>query len=372
MAPAFSPLPALSFHRGTGPRRVANLAFSEILIVWALRRYTARSLSREARAAAVAPEFARAFGLAGLETTLAAFARVADALVRAARLPQAVSLPEDDRVNPTEEALLSVLAALQQGKAAQARALSEWCLLPEGRGGFLTAAGELARAMREAGQMIPYEAPRRLHLALSARADDAPPLPTAGDLASLTAGERGLAAGVRIWVLAFRQQEGPLAAVRDHFDRLFNAEDRHDGSPWGGPLWGDRRSGADAGLSLHAVLRNTTLATTRPVDVRCPACPGLSPDEARLIDAVAWLQRDIAEPASAALGDWLPPAAVRLSLGPARGLAHALLAAEQVLPMREWDLAALESAAQVHNREPAPAEEAQLPATQRSGAPTLH
>src|SRR3546814_8025063 len=76
-----------------------------------------------------------------------------------------------------------------------------------------------------------------------------------------------------------------------HFEQQFNAP---------GALWGDRRSGDDAGLSLHSVLRNTTLAATRSVDVRCPTCPGLSPDEARLLDAVAWLQRDIAEPAEAA------------------------------------------------------------------------
>ena len=367
MAPALSALPALSFHRGTGPRCVANLAFSEVLVIWALRRYAARSLSREARAAAVAPEFARAFGLARLEDTLEAFSRIADGLIRSARLPQAVSLLEDDRINPTEEALLSTLAALQQGETGQARALSEWCLLPRGRDGFLAAAGELARAMREAGQMIPYEAPRRHHLTLSAAAVDTAPLPPVADVASLTAGERGLAAGVRAWVSAFRQQADTLAAARQHFDRLFNAEDGQDGR-----LWGDRRSGADAGLSLHAILRNTTLAASRPVDVRCPACPALSPDEARLIDAIAWLQRDIAEPAGTALGDWLPPAALRLSMSPARGLAHALLAAERVLPLRDWDLAALTAAAQTHNRETTAVEEAQASAAQRPGAPTLH
>src|SRR3546814_13737720 len=81
-------------------------------------------------------------------------------------------------------------------------------------------------------------------------------------------------------------QEDALRSARTHFEQQFNAP---------GALWGDRRSGDDAGLSLHSVLRNTTLAATRSVDVRCPTCPGLSPDEARLLDAVAWLQRDIAE-----------------------------------------------------------------------------
>ena len=366
MDSAFSALngsayPALPRPRGAAPRCVANLAFSEILVIWALRRYSNCRLGVEARAAIIAPEFSRAFGLARLEETLSAFAALADSLTRAARLPQALSAVEDDRINATEEAVLSALAAFQRDEAAQAESLGEWCLLPAGRAGFIAGARRLALTMREAGHMIPYEAPRRRALGLDGAADSDRPLPAAGDLAALQPSERGLVTGLRLWVAAFRQQDDSLAVVRSHFEEQFNASDS---------LWGERRSGGDAGLSLHAILRNTTLAATRPVDVHCPTCPALSPDEARLLEAVAWLQREIAEPAQTALGDWLTPAALRLSLSPARGLAHALLAAEEILPLRDWDFTALTPAAGAAADDGAPAED---PQPQAAGtAPTLH
>jgi len=354
-----SAFPALPSERGAAPRSVAHLAFPEILVIWALRRYTACRLPREARVGILAPEFSRAFGLARLEDTLAAFVRLADSLAVAARLPQALSVLEDDRINPTEEALLATLAALQHGESAQAAALSEWSLLPAGRTAFLAAAESLARALREAGHKLPYEAPRRRTLGADPLTDTL--LPHAAAANDLRPAERAVVIAVRVWVAAFRKQENALEAARAEFERQFSAC---------GSLWGDPRPGGDAGLSLHAVLRNTTLAATRPVDVRCAACPGLSPDEARLLEAAAWLQRNITEPAQVALGDWLPPAAVRLTLSSARGLGQALLAAELPLPLRAWDFAALAAAA-----EPGPsghAEEAEWRAARSRTAPTLH
>lgn len=360
MDSALTAFPALPLAPGAAPRSVANLAFPEILVIWALRRYTACSpLPREARTAILAPEFSRAFGLARLEETLAAFVRLADNLASAARLPQALSVLEDDRINPTEEALLATLAALQQGEAAQAAALSEWGLLPCGRAAFLAAAESLAQALREAGHRLPYQVPRRRTLASGPKSDS--PLPSAAAAADLRPAERVVIAALRVWVSAFRGQQDALEAARAEFARQFNAS---------GTLWGDPRPGGDAGLSLHAVLRNTTLAATRPVDVRCPACPGLSPDEARLLQAVAWLQRDVAEPAQAALGDWLAPAAVRLTLSSARGLGQAMLAAELPLPLRGWDFAALAAAAEPGPT--SPSEETEWRAASGGTAPTLH
>src|SRR3546814_14361053 len=75
----------------------------------------------------------RSLGIARLEQVLAAFAGLADSLASAARLPQALSLLEDDRINATEEALLAALAALQHGAAARAAALSERSLAQTGR-----------------------------------------------------------------------------------------------------------------------------------------------------------------------------------------------------------------------------------------------
>lgn len=368
MDSAPSAFPALPRRRGDAPRSVVHLAFAEILVIWALRRYGACQLPREGRTAVIASEFSRAFGLARLEETLTAFAGLADSLAANARLPQAKSQVEDDRINPTEEAVLSALAALQHGSERQAEALCEWCLRPAGRAAFLAGARCLARSLREAGHTLPYEAPRRRSLALDAAA--VPQLPAADSVTDLQPAERELVTALRLWVAAFTRQEDPLHAARQHFEQQFNS----DGTQ--APIWGDRRPGGDAGLSLHAVLRNTTLAASRPVDVRCPTCPGLSPDEARLLAAIAWLQCDLSGPAEAALGDWLPPAALRLSLTPARGLAQALLIMERPLPLRDWDFAALAAAAK-----PAPhsesgqgdeAVETEWHAAPRSSAPTLH
>src|SRR3546814_15596458 len=93
-----SAFPARPHGDSPAPRTVANLAFPEILVIWALRRYTGCGLSREARTAVVAAEFSRAFGLARLAGPLAAFARLADSLAGAARLPPAPSLLEAARL----------------------------------------------------------------------------------------------------------------------------------------------------------------------------------------------------------------------------------------------------------------------------------
>jgi hypothetical protein len=375
MDSARSAFPALPRGPGNAPRCVAHLAFAEILVIWALRRYNACQLSREGRTAAIAPEFSRALGLARLEETLTAFAGLADSLAAAARLPQAQSQIEDDRINPTEEAVLSALAALQHGAERQAAALCEWCLLPAGRKGFLAGARCLARSLREAGHTIPYQAPKRRSFALDTAAEEARPLPTAQAMSDLKPAEHELVTALRLWVAAFTRQEDPLHAARRHFERQFNGDAGGEPTP-GGRIWGDPRPGGDAGLSLHAVLRNTTLAATRSVDVRCPTCPGFSPDEARLLCAVAWLQRDVDGPAECALGDWLAPAALRLSMHPARGLAQSLLVMERLLPLRDWDFTALEAAAAPPPRDgKAPDDErgeTEWQVAERSGAPTLH
>jgi hypothetical protein len=375
MDSARSAFPALPRGRGDAPRSVAHLAFAEILVIWALRRYNACRLSREGPTAAIAPEFSRAFGLARLEETLTAFAGLADSLAAAARLPQAQSQIDDDRINPTEEAVLAALAALQHGAERQAAALCEWCLLPTGRRGFLDGARCLARSLREAGHTLPYQVPKRRSFALDTAAEQASPLPTATAISDLKPAEHELVTALRVWVAAFTRQGDPLHAARRHFEQRFNDDTGAELTP-GDRIWGDPRPGGDAGLSLHAVLRNTTLAATRSVDVRCPTCPGLSPDEARLLAAVAWLQRDLSGPAASALGDWLPPAALRLSMNPARGLAQALLVMERRLPLRDWDFAALAAAAGPAPREGKapddPHSETEWQAAERSGAPTLH
>jgi hypothetical protein len=356
--------PALPRTQGAEPRCVAHLAFAEILVIWALRRFASARRPQEARVEMIAGEFSRAFGLAVLEDALSAFEAVAGSLVTAARLPQAISPVEDDRINATEEALLGVLAAFQQGERRRARALGEWCLLPQGRARFLDGAESLALCLAEAGHRIPYTAPLRPGLMLKRSPEREDLLPSVKNLADLTAPERGAVTALRLWVSAYRQNADAQGAVRRHFERQFNSCE--EGTQ---RLRGDRQGGEDAGLSLHAILRNTTLAASRPVDVRCPACPELSPDEARLLEALAWLQRDCAGPANLALGDWLPPAALRLTMKAAGGLARHLLMAEQPVPLRDWDFAEMASAQEPPQRPAATAEPAAMP---HRLSPTLH
>ena len=79
--------------------------------------------------------------------------------------------------------------------------------------------------------------------------------------------------GVRLWVHVLKCHGDALAALRTHFE--FHAM-------------------PDAAMSLDAILDHSRLSATRPIDVRCPKCPGLSPDEARLLHAtVVTIDRQI-------------------------------------------------------------------------------
>lgn len=312
------------------PRIVANLAFPEIIVVWALRHSLAAGTAgnnagkarghcadkqREAR---IAPEFSRALGLARLEESLAALANLSHSLSWAGRLPQAAAAVNDDRVTAREEAVLATLSAFQHGETALAQRLSEWLVRRSEQRRFAGAARQLAEIMAEAGQFIPHDPTRPQPLGRQSE------IAGVTDWQSLTASERHVVSGLRLWVDAFKNDEDPLNCLR----RLFG-----------------RPGAADPALSLHTILRNTTLSALRSIDVRCRKCPGLSPDEARLLDCLAWLQREMPEPATAALAAWLPPAALRLSLDAARGLASGLMLDGQILPLRDWDYVALEAAA---------------------------
>ena len=314
------------------PRIVANLAVSEIIVVWALRHSLADNKPRGETDARIAPEFARALGLARLEKSLASLATLVDCLAVAGRRPQVTAAIDDDRVTVREEAVLALLSAYQHDDAALAAGLGDWLVIRSEQRRFTAAARALAEIMAEAGQFIPPSPPSkrpRGPRALSLRQGGFKPseperLPSVNSPHDLTGPERHLLDGLRLWLQAFKKNGDTREAVRRHF-----------GAP----------AGTDPGLGLHTVLRNTTLAASRAVDVRCRHCPGLSPDEARLLDAVAWLQREAVEPAAAALSSWLPPSALRLTLDAARGLATGLLLQGRTLPLRDWDFTALEAAA---------------------------
>ena len=311
------------------PRIVANLAFAEILIVWSLRQMLARTDDEGFQESRIAESLSRAFGLARVEDALTALTALASGLCGEGRLGDRFAAVDDDRVTATEEAVLATLAAYQHRESGRAGRLIEWLVQRPAQQRLAAAAHGLATIMTEAGHRLPNNRGQdpRLQSALLMSPQSTPgaqqaDLPHAGGSESLTAPERHLLLGLRLWVGAFKDSKDALGAVRQYFG--------HD-------------AGTDAGLSLHAILRNTTLTALRQVDVRCRQCPGLSADEARLLDSIARLQRDNVDAHELALAAWMPPGALRFSLDAARGLAMALSFQGQILPRRRWDFAALEA-----------------------------
>ncbi len=147
-----------------------------------------------------------------------------------------------------------------------------------------------------------------------------PPLralaPSADRMVDLTPVERLTVLALRGWVGAIKRGEGEPNDLPELFAQL---------------------GAADAAPALAGLLRLTSATAMRQVDVRCVGCPHLSPDEARVLMAVAGLQRRELEPAFEALSAWLPPRAITIGLDMARDIALALDRAGQALPMRRWD-----------------------------------
>lgn len=79
---------------------------------------------------------------------------------------------------------------------------------------------------------------------------------------------------------------------------------------------------------LHGFLRTLATAASRSIDIRCPNCAHVSPDEAALVRLIDAFQRDAIGEAAMLLSDWLPPAAMRLAVDQARALAVAFADAD--------------------------------------------
>ncbi|NIJ42983.1 hypothetical protein FHS78_003291 [Parvibaculum indicum] len=92
------------------------------------------------------------------------------------------------------------------------------------------------------------------------------------------------------------------------------------------PVWGTS--------AFDGLINMVAAATRRPLDVRCPRSKVLSMDEGRLLQVVSLFQHGQPEPAKAALGAWLPPAAQRMAAVPAEAFARALKESGLVVPMR--------------------------------------
>lgn len=86
---------------------------------------------------------------------------------------------------------------------------------------------------------------------------------------------------------------------------------------------------------FEALLSIVRVAARRCLDVRHIHCPILGLDEERFIQLVGFLQQAQSKQAFDILSDWLFPAAARMAIEPATGLANALTSAGLSIPMRK-------------------------------------
>ncbi len=294
-------------------RMVADLALPEQIVIWSLRRYAAG----HGRAEDLAPMFRRIFGLALVEEALTAFASIMATLAQHARRPLLLGRLGAARLAPDEVCLLRLLAAQQSNDLDTAMATTRWLVAVNAGETLLDAAERFARSLIVAEQVLPQERSSiaALQPTRGKTAADIGHAHAIEEIGDLDGSELLVLRGIRLWVGRFKDREEPW----EHLDLFFAGEGIAATAP-----------------SLHAILYNTSVAATRSVDVRCPHCPSLSPDEARMLHAVACAQRDELQPAYDMLATWLPAAAVRLTVDAVDGLASALTEAGHRLPLRDW------------------------------------
>jgi hypothetical protein len=306
------------------PRPVTDLALPEQIVVWALRRHRAGGERLEG----LAGTFRQVFGLGGVEAALAAAGLVIGALERHSRRtesrPQPVSAAgaaNDSGIHRhylshTELSVLRLLAAAQRNDSLTAAAVVAWLAQPAGQGQLLDGARAFAACLTAAGQHLPAElggltqptAPRNAMLQSAYLATDLQP------------GETLVLVAMRLWVRQAMQNQCGGAAFYRHL-----AE----------------HGAAEAAPGLHGRLYNLGTAARRPIDMRCPSCRGLSPDEARLLHALASAQAARDDSVLDVMLELLAPAAARLTVEPARGAGRTLAIAGLALPLRDWDFATL-------------------------------
>jgi hypothetical protein len=131
--------------------------------------------------------------------------------------------------------------------------------------------------------------------------------------------------GMRSWLLAFRQDSSPGGQDRPSAYRGIAGE-------------GFLRAGVPQAMELiDDIFSALAAAALREIDVRCPRCAYVSPDEALLLGAVAASQRKQHGISWSALTQLLPPAAARAALPSLISLAVLLRDAELTLQPLDAD-----------------------------------
>lgn len=138
-------------------------------------------------------------------------------------------------------------------------------------------------------------------------------------LSELATAELFVVCVLRLWVAPIRDPKGMHPDWRDGF---FAARIEEMAVP-----------------AFDALFKILKAATRRPLDIRPTNGRYLGADEAWILQAIGSLQSGREAEAAMILAAWLPPAAVRMALLPARGLATALARAELKLPLQSREAA---------------------------------
>ena len=130
---------------------VLALSTAEQFALWSLRHRRAFPWDGDV----LAEGFFRAFGVAGVEEALAAFAAFCDALGRHARRRLSLNGCRCRALAADERCLLALLGAAQGGALRHAQALADWLCRPAGQAALVNAAGLVACSFRSRGLLLP-------------------------------------------------------------------------------------------------------------------------------------------------------------------------------------------------------------------------
>jgi len=140
------------------PTRVQQLGEAERLVLWAFRRWVAgpEQLPMLAR------EFGRQFRRADARPALRALDAALAALSRQARRTIHHHQPCCACLGADEVCILSIVAALQGGAPAAARAMAQWLVRAGGVDAFVAALADLAACLSASGLDLPYRTRQRV------------------------------------------------------------------------------------------------------------------------------------------------------------------------------------------------------------------
>lgn len=80
----------------------------------------------------------------------------------------------------------------------------------------------------------------------------------------------------------------------------------------------------DAFFAFDHLMRIVVVSAKRTIDVRCVGCRAVSPDETMALAMIEARQQGDAVSTHMYLGDWIPPAAVRIAFDPVTFIAEAM------------------------------------------------